>query len=186
VDGREIRIDRARDAIAAGIYLAPEDRRRTGLVTAMTIRENITLAGLERCARGGFIRRGMECEVSRRGVADFAIKTPSIETPARNLSGGNQQKVVLAKWLSLAPRLMIFDEPTRGIDIGARSEIYRRMRALSEQGVAILMISSDMEEVLGVSDRIAVMHEGDIAGFLERAQFSEEAIMRLAVGRREP
>jgi ribose transport system ATP-binding protein len=186
VDGREIRIDRARDAIAAGIYLAPEDRRRTGLVTAMTIRENITLAGLERCARSGFISRGMECEVSRRGVADFAIKTPSIETPARNLSGGNQQKVVLAKWLSLAPRLMIFDEPTRGIDIGARSEIYRRMRALSEQGVAILMISSDMEEVLGVSDRIAVMHEGDIAGFLERAQFSEEAIMRLAVGRREP
>jgi ribose transport system ATP-binding protein len=186
LNGQAVKIGRARDAISAGIYLAPEDRRRTGLVTEMAIRENITMAGLERCAWHGLIRRGLERAVSERGVKDLGVKTPSIETRAVNLSGGNQQKVVLAKWLSLGPKMMIFDEPTRGIDIGARSEIYRLMRELADRGVAILMISSDMEEVLGVSDRIAVMHEGDIAGFLEREQFSEEAIMRLAVGRREP
>ena len=103
-----------------------------------------------------------------------------------NLSGGNQQKVVLGKWLSLQPKLMIFDEPTRGIDVGAKAEIYRLMRELADRGVAIIMISSDMEEVLGVSDRIAVMHEGDITGFLPRAQFSEKAIMGLATGRKAP
>ena len=186
LDGHEVKIRQARDAIAAGIYLAPEDRRHTGLVTEMRIRENITLAGLERCARYGLIRPGAEREVSRREVANLRVKTPSIETRVMNLSGGNQQKVVLAKWLSLGPKMMIFDEPTRGIDIGARAEIYRLMRALADRGVAILMISSDMEEVLGVSDRIAVMHEGDIAGFLTREHFSEEAIMRLAVGQRDP
>ena len=186
LDGREITIRRARDAIDAGIYLAPEDRRRTGLVTEMAVRENITLAALKRYSWCGLISRSREKEVAGRESAALHVKTPTIETRVMNLSGGNQQKVVLAKWLSLQPKLMIFDEPTRGIDIGARAEIYRLMRELAERGVAIIMISSDMEEVLGVSDRIAVMHEGDIAGFLEREQFSEEAIMRLAVGRREP
>ena len=110
------------------------------------------------------------------------MKAPNVEVRAATLSGGNQQKVVLAKWLSLAPRVMIFDEPTRGIDVGAKAEIYRLMRGLADSGVAIVMISSDMEEVLGVSDRIAVMHEGSITGFLDRAEASEEAVMRLAVG----
>ena len=110
------------------------------------------------------------------------VKTPSIETKAANLSGGNQQKVVLAKWLSLNPKLLIFDEPTRGIDVGAKSEIYQLMRDLAESGVAIVMISSDMEEVLGESDRVAVMHEGAITGILDRDEASEESIMKLAVG----
>lgn len=110
------------------------------------------------------------------------VKTPSVETNVGNLSGGNQQKVVLAKWLSLNPKLLIFDEPTRGIDVGAKSEIYQLMRKLAEQGVAIMMISSDMEEILGESDRIAVMHEGTITGILSREEASEEAIMKLAVG----
>ena len=101
------------------------------------------------------------------------------------LSGGNQQKVVLAKWLSMTPRVVIFDEPTRGIDVGSKSEIYKLMRGLGDAGVAVLMISSDMEEVVGVSDRIVVMREGRIAGFLERSAFSEENVMRLAVGRRD-
>ena len=109
------------------------------------------------------------------------VKRPSVETKAANLSGGNQQKVVLAKWLSLNPKLLIFDEPTRGIDVGAKAEIYQLMRSLAQQGVAIMMISSDMEEILGESDRVAVMHEGAITGILERAQCTEEAIMRLAV-----
>jgi len=109
------------------------------------------------------------------------VKTPSVETRAANLSGGNQQKVVLAKWISLNPKLLIFDEPTRGIDVGAKAEIYELMRNLAKQGVAIMMISSDMEEILGESDRVAVMHEGAITGILERSECTEEAIMRLAV-----
>jgi ribose transport system ATP-binding protein len=103
-----------------------------------------------------------------------------------NLSGGNQQKVVLCKWLSLEPKVIIFDEPTRGIDVGAKAEIYRLMRELADRGVIVIMISSDMEEVLGVSDRIAVMHEGKITGFLKRERFSEKAIMSLATGRKDP
>jgi ribose transport system ATP-binding protein len=110
------------------------------------------------------------------------IKTPSPNARAANLSGGNQQKVVLAKWLALAPRVLIFDEPTRGIDVGAKAEIYTLMRELARQGVSIIAISSEMEEVLGISDRIAVMHEGKITGILERPQFSEEAVMHLATG----
>ena len=110
------------------------------------------------------------------------VKAPSAETKAASLSGGNQQKVVLAKWLSLQPRLLIFDEPTRGIDVGAKAEIYQLMRDLAASGVAIMMISSDMEEVLGESDRIAVMHEGRITGIIDRVDASEESIMKLAVG----
>ena len=109
------------------------------------------------------------------------VKSPSTETAVANLSGGNQQKVVLARWLSLKPRVMLFDEPTRGIDVGAKAEIYQLMRRLADEGVAILMISSDMEEILGNSDRIAVMHEGRISGVLDRPQCTQEAIMRLAV-----
>ena len=109
------------------------------------------------------------------------VKTPGVEALVLNLSGGNQQKVVLGKWLAMQPRVMILDEPTRGIDVGAKAEIYRLMRTLAEQGAVILMISSDMEEILNVSDRVAVMHEGRITGILDRAACSEEAVMRLAV-----
>jgi ribose transport system ATP-binding protein len=184
--GQELKIRNAREAINAGIYLVPEDRRHTGLITSMTVRENITMPGLRRYSPGLLVKRALEEEVSKREVVSLRVKTPSIEALAMNLSGGNQQKVVLGKWLSLTPKLMIFDEPTRGIDVGAKSEIYRLMRELAERGVAIIMISSDMEEVLGVSDRVAVMHEGDITGFLPREQFSEKAIMHLATGRKAP
>jgi ribose transport system ATP-binding protein len=184
VAGKTTTIRNARDAIKAGIYLAPEDRRQTGLITDMTVRENITLPGLEGYSRWSWIDRGKERAVSTRQVAALRVKTPSIEARVMTLSGGNQQKVVLAKWLSLSPKVIILDEPTRGIDIGAKAEIYRLMRELADRGVAIIMISSDMEEVIGVSDRIAVMHEGAISGFLAREQFSEEAIMSLAVGRK--
>ena len=184
--GQELKIRNAREAIDAGIYLVPEDRRHTGLITSMTVRENITMPGLRRYSRGMLISRPREEEVSKREVASLRVKTPSIETRAMNLSGGNQQKVVLGKWLSLEPKVIIFDEPTRGIDVGAKAEIYRLMRELADRGVAIIMISSDMEEVLGVSDRVAVMHEGDITGFLPRERFSEKAIMSLATGRKAP
>jgi ribose transport system ATP-binding protein len=148
----------------------------------MPVRENITLANLLSHARMFLIDRGAEAATARRQVASLAIKTPSVQTEAITLSGGNQQKVVLGKWLSMRPRLVIFDEPTRGIDVGAKNEIYQLMRALADDGVAIIMISSDMEEVIGVSDRVAVMHEGRISGMLERDQFSEYNVLRLAIG----
>ena len=181
-EGKPLVIRSAQDAIASGIFLAPEDRRATGLITSMLIRENITLPELSRFAPGGLIRRSLEDEVARTYTRRLNVKTPSTEVAVSTLSGGNQQKVVLAKWLALGPKVLIFDEPTRGIDVGAKSEIYHLMRELAQEGVAIWMISSDMEEVLGVSDRIAVMHEGSITGILSRGEASEESVMALAVG----
>jgi len=183
LDGVPLKSFSPQSAIAHGIYLIPEDRRKSGLILEVPIRENITLPALPRYASMGLIKREAENKVSKEMCAKLNVKAPSIEAKAQNLSGGNQQKVVLAKWLSLDPKVLIFDEPTRGIDVGAKAEIYQLMRQLAESGVAIMMISSDMEEVLGESDRVAVMHEGAITGILERDQCSEEAIMRLAVGR---
>src|SRR5205814_6574838 len=134
-----------------------------------------------RFSSAGWIRRKAERSAARASCEELRIKTPSVETAASSLSGGNQQKIVLAKWLSLNPSVILFDEPTRGVDVGAKAEIYQLMRRLAASGVAILMISSDMEEILGNSDRVAVMHEGRVSGVLERAQCTQEAIMRLAV-----
>src|SRR5207253_7830179 len=153
-----------------------------GLIVDMPIRENVTLPALERYAPAGLISFDKEKVGSAEVCKRLNVKAPSVEVRAANLSGGNQQKVVLAKWLALEPKVLIFDEPTRGIDVGAKAEIYELMRKLAESGVAIIMISSDMEEVLNVSDRVAVMHEGRLTGVLERPSCSQEAIMRLAVG----
>lgn len=185
----EIRIDNApvgiaspRDAIKQGIYLVPEDRKKSGLVLELPIRENVTLASLLDYARMWLVDGAAERKVAKDQTRSLSIKAPSINMEAATLSGGNQQKVVLGKWLSMQPRVMFFDEPTRGIDVGAKSEIYALMRGLADQGVAIVMISSDMEEVIGVSDRVAVMHEGSVSGVLERERFSEYNVLRLAVG----
>ena len=180
--GKKLNIKTSRDTIAEGIYLAPEDRRQSGLVVDFNIRENITLPALKNYASASIINGAKETAIAKEMISAINIKTPSPEMLSGNLSGGNQQKVVLAKWLALSPKVMIFDEPTRGIDVGAKAEIYALMRNLAAQGVAIIAISSDMEEVLGISDRIAVMHEGKITGILERAQFSEEEVMKLATG----
>jgi ribose transport system ATP-binding protein len=184
IGGRKISVRSARDAITHGIYLVPEDRRGEGLVTGMAVRENITLPSLERFTSLFMIRRDRERKIADEQIASLKIKTPGCETAVVNLSGGNQQKVVLGKWLSMSPKVMILDEPTRGIDVGAKAEIYRIMRTLADNGAVILMISSDMEEVLHVSDRVAVMHEGQITGVLERADCTEENIMQLAVGKK--
>jgi ribose transport system ATP-binding protein len=180
-NGRPLSIKSPRDAIDSGIYLIPEDRRQCGLVTDMTVRENITLPALRHYSSAGWINRRLEIGSARQICDSLKIKTPSIETIAAELSGGNQQKLALSKWLSLNPRLILFDEPTRGIDVGAKAEIYELMRRLAGQGVAIVMISSDMEELLGNSDSIAVMHDGRITGVLDRTECTQEAIMRLAV-----
>ena len=171
-----------RDAIDRGIFLVPEDRKRSGLLLDFSITENISLPEPAALRRGLSVQRGARAPNAERQRRRLNIRTPRSTRVVGTLSGGNQQKVVLAKWLSMPPKVVIFDEPTRGIDVGAKSEIYELMRGLADAGVAVLMISSDMEEVIGVSDRIAVMHEGRISGFLERAEFSEDNVLQLAVG----
>ena len=185
LQGRPIAVRTPRNAIDHGIFLVPEDRKRSGLVLDFSVTENISLANLLAFAPGLLIRSSAERRNAGERRTALDIRTASIDTLVGTLSGGNQQKVVLAKWLSMTPKVVIFDEPTRGIDVGSKSEIYRLMRGLADGGVAVLMISSDMEEVIGVSDRIVVMREGRIAGFLAQSEFGEENIMRLAVGRQD-
>ncbi len=183
LDSEEIRVSSSADAVKAGIFLVPEDRKATGLLLDMSIAENVSLPDLKSYSSRNLVSRKAERERAEKSRIDLDIRAPDVEVRTRALSGGNQQKVVLAKWLAMEPKVIIFDEPTRGIDIGAKAEIYRLMRNLADNGVAVLVISSDMEEVIGVSDRVAVMHEGSISGILERAAASEENILRLAVGK---
>jgi ribose transport system ATP-binding protein len=182
LEGREIMVNSPSEAIAEGIYLIPEDRKQSALILEDTITANISLANIRAFASSGLVSSALEEKNAARQCRALRIKAPGVSTPAGSLSGGNQQKVVLGKWLSMKPRVLIFDEPTRGIDVGSKNEIYALMRGLADSGVGVLMISSDMEEVVGVSDRMAVMHEGAIAGILSRDRFSEEAVMQLAVG----
>ncbi len=182
VDGQEVKIHSPQEAIKNGIGLLTEDRKNQGLVLGMTIRENTTLANLKEITNGFFLNLAKERQVAENYVRDLQIRTPSIEQIAQNLSGGNQQKVVLAKWLFTQSRVLIFDEPTRGIDVGAKSEIFKLMNRLLEEGVAILMISSELPEVLGMCDRILVMHEGHLSGELSRNEATQEKIMQFATG----
>ncbi|MBI1841751.1 MAG: sugar ABC transporter ATP-binding protein [Verrucomicrobia bacterium] len=182
ISGKPVRALCPRDAIDAGLALVPEDRKAQGVILAMTVRSNLSLASLRQRQRRGFLPKAYEEELSARSIANLNIKTPGDEQEVGFLSGGNQQKVALGKWLALEPRILLLDEPTRGIDVGAKAEIYRIMESLAARGVGILFASSEMEEVLGLSDRALVMHEGRIRGVLARAELSEEAIMRLATG----
>jgi ribose transport system ATP-binding protein len=183
IDGRVRCLNSSIDAIRSGIALVPEDRKQQGLIVEMSIRPNISLAGLWTNRRWGvFINRPAENCHTRIMIDRLRIKTPSAEQIAQYLSGGNQQKVVLGKWLALEPRVLLLDEPTRGIDVGAKQEIYSLMEQLAAAGVAILFVSSEMEEILGMSDRAMVMHEGRITGELRRDELSEEAVMQLATG----
>src|SRR5215203_4512808 len=182
LDGSGLRIKDPQDAITHGIYLVPEDRRLSGLIVDFNVRENISLPNLDSYSSGKIINFTKESKAAQDACKAINIKTPTPEMRAANLSGGNQQKVVLAKWFTFSPRVLIFDEPTRGIDVGAKAEIYELIRKLAAEGVSVIVISSEMEEVLGISDRIAVMHEGRLTGILDRPQFSEEAVMRLATG----
>jgi ribose transport system ATP-binding protein len=183
LDDRPARFADSAEAVKAGIFLVPEDRKGMGLLLDFAIAQNITLPNLDAYARRTIVSAGAEHVQAEKSRRELDIRAPNVQVRAGSLSGGNQQKVVLAKWLAMPPRVMIFDEPTRGIDVGAKSEIYGLMRRLADAGVAVLMISSDMEEVIGVSDRVAVMHEGQISGVLGREQCSEENILRLAVGK---
>src|SRR6187549_2863965 len=183
LDGQAYRPARPRDAIDAGVYLAPEDRKRHGLVLPMSVAENTSLPNVASYSPLGWLNRKTEQQVAEEGVRRLRTKTPSIKQAVINLSGGNQQKVVLAKWLAMSPRVLILDEPTRGIDVGAKAEIYRHMQALADAGMAILMVSSDMPEVIGMSDRVVVMHERRIRGILPREALTQERIASLMTGR---
>ncbi|MCU0721173.1 MAG: sugar ABC transporter ATP-binding protein [Pirellula sp.] len=182
VSGQEIAIRSPADAIQAGILLVPEDRRLHGLVLESSVASNLSLPNLDYLAYLRFISRSLERALSFRMIQELQIKTSNAQKLVGELSGGNQQKVVFGKWLTRGPKVLILDEPTRGVDVGARSEIYRLIDELAGRGVAVWMISSDMEELLGMSDRVVVLHEGRYKGELTRAEISEEAVMQLATG----
>lgn len=169
-----------KDATEQGIALIPEDRKQQGLLLSMSVRENSTLASLPQLQNLGLLNLGRETQVVDRSVAKLGIRTSTIDKAVRLLSGGNQQKVVIAKWLLTNARVLILDEPTRGIDVGAKQEIYKLMRELTEEGLSIIMISSDMPELISVSDRILVMARGRIRGELHRSEFSQERVLDYA------
>jgi rhamnose transport system ATP-binding protein len=184
VHGKAVRIRHPADAIAFGIAYLPEDRRRQGVIPEMPVSSNVTLASLRNLKRFGSFDFQREKQIAREYVQRFAIKTPSIFSPVSTLSGGNQQKVALSRWLATKPSILILDEPTQGIDVGAKAEIHSLIDELANEGMAILMISSDLPEVLGMSDRIAVMHAGTIVGIVNGAEVTQQEIIALALGDR--
>lgn len=183
INGAPVQVTTPGEAIAAGVALIPEDRKQSALLLAESIAENIGLNNWQQFSRGGLVDAGELRGHAARQIHAFDVHAPGPDAHLSALSGGNQQKVILAKWLPRNPAVLICDEPTRGVDVGARHEIYLRLRKAADAGAAVLLISSDMEEVLGVSDRIAVMHEGRISGTLQREDFSEHNVLQLAVGR---
>lgn len=184
LEGRPLPPGDTAGAIARGLVLVPEDRRRQGLLTGRPVRENLSLGRLHSLCRAGLIRGGAERQLVDEYVAELGIRTPHREQSVTNLSGGNQQKVILGRWLATSPRLLILDEPTRGIDVGAKAEIYRLMGQLVQQGMGIILVSSELPEVMGLSDRILVMHAGQLTAEFSRDEFDQEKIMQAATGRK--
>jgi len=182
LNGKKISPKSPEEAIKSGIVLVPEDRKRQGLVLEMSIKENATMPSLRRISKAATILKEKEIEISDTYMESLQIKAPTIEQKTKNLSGGNQQKVVLAKWLAMNPQILIFDEPTRGIDVGAKQEIYQIMNELVEEGKTIIMISSDMEELLGMSDRVVVLCRGRQMGILKGDQINQEIILSKSAG----
>ena len=181
IDKKEMKINNPIDAIRCGIGYVPEDRKGAGAVLGMSIKENITLASLKKIFRM-FINGSRETAEADKYVSYLQIKTPSIEQKVENLSGGNQQKVVIGKWLLTDSKVLILDEPSRGIDIAVKAEIYKIMNELVKQGVIVIMISSELPEILGMSDRIIVMREGKIVACADRNEMNQEVIMKYATG----
>ncbi|MER8188453.1 sugar ABC transporter ATP-binding protein [Kitasatospora sp. NPDC094015] len=181
LDGVRLRSGHPGEVIRAGLGLAPEERKAQALLLHRSIRDNTSLVVLDRLRRLRFVRRGQERALAQEFTDRLRVRTPSIEHEVRKLSGGNQQKVVLARWLARKPKVLILDEPTRGIDVGAKAEIYQIIADLAAEGVALLVISSELPEILGLADRVVVMQGGRITGELDRADASEEAILALAM-----
>ncbi|MCX7038127.1 MAG: sugar ABC transporter ATP-binding protein [Spirochaetes bacterium] len=182
LDGRAFAAASAREAMNAGFGLVPEDRKSLGLILIQSVLKNVSLPNLNRFASFLRISKQAELQETERYAKSLAIKAPSMHVEVNSLSGGNQQKVVISKWLMSNPRMLMLDDPTRGIDVGAKFEIYKLMNQLAEQGIAIIMTSSELEEVIGMSDRVVVMCEGRTSGVLERAEATQERVMTLATG----
>ncbi len=182
MDGKQINIRSAKDAMHHGISLVPEDRKRLGLVVGQSILNNISLPNLDRFASLFSINKLQELHECGAKARELSIKTPTLQALVSSLSGGNQQKAVIAKWLISNPKILILDEPTRGIDVGAKYEVYKLMNQLASQGIGIIVVSSELPELLGMSDRILVMHTGKVGGILNRKEASQEKIMALATG----
>jgi ribose transport system ATP-binding protein len=180
VDGKRLRPGSVQSAVGAGVGLAPEERKSQALLLGDSVTTNITISSLTRFSRSGYLDRSGERRAAVDQVESLDVRPTGVDREMRTLSGGNQQKVVLAKWLSMKPRVVIFDEPTRGIDVGAKAEIHRLVTEMARNGVAVIMISSEMPEVLGMSDRIMVMHEGRVTGFLNRDEATQIKVMELA------
>jgi ribose transport system ATP-binding protein len=185
VDGRAVTITSPHDAVSAGLGLVPEDRGLQGLVLKLSVQENIVLPTLDGHSRLGWVIRGLAQQTASKYVDWLSIRTPHLRQKAMFLSGGNQQKVVLAKWLASQPKVLILDEPTRGIDVGAKAEVHALMSKLAQSGMGIIMISSELPEILGMSDRILVMHEGSVAAILDRAEATQELIIAYASGQKK-
>jgi len=182
VNGEQLTLRDPRSAIAAGIAYVPEDRKAQGLFLGLPIRSNISSASLSEVSSHGMVNGRRDREMANRLSKDLQVKCPSVETVVGTLSGGNQQKVVLARWLARRPKVLLLDEPTRGVDVGAKAEIYRLVRAIAAEGVAVLVISSELPEVLGLSDRVLVMSEGRLVGELDAQHATEQQVMALATG----
>ena len=181
VKGQPVNIRSTVDALRAGMGLVPEDRKEQGLILKMSVQHNASIAALPSVARGWFLDKRRERALTDEYVNKLKVKTPSRDQKVMNLSGGNQQKVVIAKWMATHPSVLILDEPTRGIDVGAKKEIHLLMNELVRQGVAIIMISSELPEILGMSDRIYVMHDGRIKGEISRDDATQESVMKMAI-----
>ncbi len=183
INSKEVEINSTKDAIKNGIAYLSEDRKKEGLILPLSVNDNMTLVSLDQFERKNkSINKQHEKETVDAFIKRLAIKTPSSNQLIKNLSGGNQQKVIIAKWLMQSPKILIIDEPTKGIDVGAKKEIYEVLNELKKYGTAVVMISSDMPEIIGISDRVVVMHEGTVSGELERKDLTQEKIMKLAVG----
>lgn len=180
IDNEEVEIKNPLDAMKLGIGMVPEDRKRKGLILIHSVKDNITLPSLDKLKKFVFVNEKSERELTKWAIDTFNIKTPSMNRKVNFLSGGNQQKIVVAKWVALKPKILILDEPTRGIDVGAKTEIYELISDLANQGMAIIMISSDLPEILQISDRIAVMAYGHLTGILSSKEANQEKIMKLA------
>ena len=186
MEGKELKAKSPTDAIRSGIVMAPEDRKKDGALLAMSCKHNISFPsiniGAKNILKSGVINNKEEDRISKEQIDSLRIKTPSENQKARLLSGGNQQKLVIGKWLATSPKVLIFDEPTRGIDVGAKHEIYEIMNNMARQGAAIIMISSEMPELIGISDRIVCMYEGRLTGEVNGAEATQEKIMKLCSG----
>jgi L-arabinose transport system ATP-binding protein len=184
LEGQDVHLDSPRDAIAAGVLLCPEDRKKEGIVPLASVAENINISARSHHAKvAGLINNSWERSNAQKQIAALNIRTPSANQPIMFLSGGNQQKAILGRWLSMPMKVLLLDEPTRGIDVGAKAEIYQIIHNLAEQGIAVIVVSSDLMEVMGISDRILVMSEGAITGELRRDEADEARLLQLALPR---